>query len=265
MKKTPPLFLPQLPLLPMDRGTFFSSPTSWGIKNPERFAELMKEAQTLVAPGYYLGDNLFVWGRNLSMLEDPTFKDAWESNIQTGADQAIAWRRYILASCAHHCIQLEGDFVECGVFNGTGIKTVMDYLGGPDFPRTFWGYDTFDYHPVTGRGLGDQAEDFFETVCQRFATYPQVRLIKGLLPASFDQGLPTSVAYLHVDLNSAEGEIATLERLFDKVVPGGMVILDDYEWSGPYRAQKRVEDQWFQQRDYRVVPLPTGQGLVIKR
>ena len=49
------------------------------------------------------------------------------------------------------------------------------------------------------------------------------------------------------------------------MVPGGILILDDYEWSGYYRQQKLAEDQWFEARRYRVMPLPTGQGLVIKR
>jgi O-methyltransferase len=53
--------------------------------------------------------------------------------------------------------------------------------------------------------------------------------------------------------------------LFEKIVPGGILILDDYEWAGIYRGQKIAEDQWLQERGYRVIPLPTGQGLVIKR
>jgi hypothetical protein len=43
-----------------------------------------------------------------------------------------------------------------------------------------------------------------------------------------------------------------------------MIILDDYEWFA-YRSQKLAEDPWFDERGYRVMPLPTGQGLVIKR
>ena len=49
------------------------------------------------------------------------------------------------------------------------------------------------------------------------------------------------------------------------LVSGGMLILDDYEWSGVYRTQKAAEDPWFERRGYRVMPLPTGQGLVFKR
>lgn len=70
---------------------------------------------------------------------------------------------------------------------------------------------------------------------------------------------------LHIDLNQAPAEIAALDRLFDLIVPGGMLILDDYEWGGGYRAQKFAEDPWFDSRRYRVMPLPTGQGLVFKR
>ena len=49
---------------------------------------------------------------------------AWRS-----IDQAIAWRRYMLACAACHCVQLEGDFVECGVYQGTGVKTVVGRTG----------------------------------------------------------------------------------------------------------------------------------------
>ncbi|MGU7769496.1 tetratricopeptide repeat protein [Burkholderia sp. MR1-5-21] len=259
------IVLPQLGELPMDRIVTFSDDLSWGISNPARFNELMAEARTLVTPGYYFGDNLFTWGRNNSLFEDAAFRTAWESNIRNGADRTIAWRRYILACSAYQCVQLEGDFVECGVYQGTGIKTVMDYLGGTRFPKTFWGYDTFDYNPVQGHQFDGQQAGFFEKVQGRFAGYTQVNLVKGLLPEAFSQGMPEKVAYLHLDLNNVEGEIAVLEALFDRVVSGGMIILDDYEWSGVYRPQKKGEDQWLSARNYRVFPLPTGQGLVIKR
>ena len=257
--------LPKLPTLNLEQIVNFYTPKSWGISDPARFNALMEEAKQLVTPGFYLGDNLFTWGRNNSLFEDSEFRTAWQQNIQNDADQAIAWRRYILACAAFHCVQLPGDFVECGVYTGTGIKTVMDYLGGPSFPKIFWGYDTFDYNPVEGHSFAGQQEGFFERVQQRFESYPQVRLVKGFIPDAFSQGAPDSVAYLHIDLNNAPGELATLEKLFDRVVPGGIIVLDDYEWAGVYRKQKQAEDPWFQARGYRVFPLPTGQGLIIKR
>lgn len=256
--------LPQSGPLPMDHVINFGSHTYWGISDPQRFFALLEEARSLVSPGFYFGDNLFTWGRNNSLFHDEPFMQAWQANIQNEADRAIAWRRYILASAAHHCVQLEGDFAECGVYSGSGIKTVMDYLGGAAFPKTFWGYDTYDYNPVAGHHFDGQGDGMYDKVCARFATYPQVRLIRGLLPDSFAQGMPEKLAYLHIDLNNAAGELAALDCLFERVVPGGIVILDDYEWAC-YREQKQHEDPWFAARGYRVMPLPTGQGMVIKR
>jgi len=256
--------LPALTPAPTSEILNFRVDTSWGIADPVRFSELMSQATRLVSPGHYLGDNLFVWGRNNSLFEDQAFRKAWEANQLNSADQAIAWRRYILACAAYHCVQLPGDFVECGVYLGSGIKTVMDYIGGPQFPRTFWGYDTFDSNPTSHR-FEAQSEGLYEKVCARFADYPQARLIKGLLPDSLEGASPQEISYLHIDLNSAKYEIAVLDALFDRVVPGGIIILDDYEWAGPYREQKIAEDHWFDARRYRVFPLPTGQGIVLKR
>ncbi len=260
-----PLPLPVLNEITLEHGTNFLSHTYWGVEQRQRFAELMEEATQLVSSSYFLGDNLFTWTRNNSALEDQPFRKAWTENLQNPADEAIVWRRYILACAAYHCLHIPGDFVECGVYVGTGIKTVMDYLGGPEFPKTFWGYDTFDYNPVAGHAFEGQQEGFYEKVQERFKDYPQVRLVKGLLPDSFQGHEPDTVAFLHIDLNNVQGEVAVLEHLFDRVSPGGIIILDDYEWSGVYRPQKQAEDQWFDRRKYRIFPLPTGQGVVLKR
>ena len=112
-------------------------------------------------------------------------------------------------------------------------------------------------HPEHGPGLEAR-------VRKKFEGYHQVKIFKGNIPEVFEAQSPASIAYLHIDLNEAQAEIAALDALFERVVPGGVVILDDYEWS-PYRSQKIAEDPWFEERRYRVFPLPTGQGIVIKR
>src|SRR5207244_847818 len=56
----------------------FASGVYWGVKNPERFNELIAEAIQLVEPGYYFGDNLFTWCRNISAFDDPVFLKVWK-------------------------------------------------------------------------------------------------------------------------------------------------------------------------------------------
>jgi hypothetical protein len=88
-------------------------------------------------------------------------------------------------------------------------------------------------------------------------------VLRGRIPEILSEASPASIAYLHLDLNSAAAELAALEHLYDRIVPGGYLVLDDYGWY-PYRQQKDEEDPFFAARGTRVLELPTGQGLVIK-
>jgi O-methyltransferase len=143
---------------------------------------------------------------------------------------------------------------------------VVDYLGGTTFPCTFWGYDLFEHSPdMEHHAMADHGPGLAAEIRAKFADYKQVNIIQGEIPAVFAGQSPDRISYLHIDLNQATAEIAALDALFDRVVPAGIIILDDYEWAGVYRAQKLSEDPWFGSRGYRVMPLPTGQGLVIKR
>lgn len=263
-RRTP--HLPKLGTPPVDRVRQFFLPVFWGARNPEAVAGHFRAVADDVDPGIHFADNFFSWLRNNSMLDDEAFVHSWQENAESDSDRAIVWRRYILACAGYHCVQLDGDFVECGAYTGVGVKTVVDYLGGPQFDKDFWIYDLFEHdasmlhHSMPEHGPGLEAR-----VREKFRAYPQVRIFKGPIPDVFAGQSPKSIAYLHIDLNEAPAEIAALEVLFDRVVPGGIVILDDYEWSGAYRRQKLAEDPWFEARRYRVIPLPTGQGLVIKR
>ena len=265
MDLPPPLLLPRLtPADPTIVKNYFL-PVFWGAADPDRLVTLMREVSENVQPGFHFADNFFTWGRNNSMFEDGAFVEAWSANASTEADKAIVWRRYVLACAAFHAVQLDGDFVECGCYRGTGIKTVVDYLGGTAFPRNFWGYDLFDHSPgMEHHAMLEHGPGLVDEVRLKFAAYPQVRIVQGEIPGSLSES-PDRIAYLHIDLNQAPAEIAALEVLFDRIVPGGIVILDDYEWAMAYRRQKLLEDPWFEARSYRVMPLPTGQGLVIKR
>ena len=84
------------------------------------------------------------------------------------------------------------------------------------------------------------------------------------MPGSFEKNIPEKLAFVHMDLNSAETEMSLLNLFFDKLVPGGILILDDYGTMG-YENQYSQEKEFFNERGYSVVELPTGGGLVIKR
>ena len=258
--------LPKLTTPDLNTVKNFFFPMFWGTSDPQAVTRSIEATVPHLMRGMHFADNFLTWGRNNSMFDDSEFVTAWQSNAETDADRAIVWRRYVLACAGYHCVQLEGDFVECGAYTGVGMKTVIDYLGGTEFGKTFWGYDLFEHEASMAHHAMDQhGPGLYDKVRAKFVDYSRVNLVKGEIPQVFDGNSPRKIAYLHIDLNEAPAEIATLDCLFDRVVPSGMVILDDYEWAGVYRSQKLAEDPWFEARGYRVMPLPTGQGLVFKR
>lgn len=256
--------LPQLSDLPLDRILNFSSPIFSGVENTDRLNQLLDEAKTLIGPGFYQGDNFFAWFRNNSALEDERFVAIFQENALNEFEKAILWRLYIQVCAASHCIHLNGDFVECGVSLGTEIRNIVSYLGGKKFPKIFWAYDDFDLDVDIPSELSEVI-DRKKLVMQRLVEFPQVKIIPGPMMQSLEAGSKQAIAYLHLSLVDAKMELAALECLFDRVVPGGIILLNSYEWSGSHREHKKLEDQWLSKKCYRVFPLPTGQGLVIKR
>src|SRR5438270_272975 len=58
-------------------------------------------------------------------------------------------------------------------------------------------------------------------------------------------------------------EWAALDRLWDRIVSGGIVLLDDFGWA-PQLPQTIGQLDFFRERGHEVLELPTGQGMVIK-
>lgn len=65
-------------------------------------------------------------------------------------------------------------------------------------------------------------------------------------------------------MNNAKAEISAIEYLWDKLVSGGVVVLDDYAYGEDFRAQKEAWDRFSVDNGFEILSLPTGQGLIIK-
>lgn len=191
---------------------------------------------------------------------------------------SIAWRLHTLVWAAQNALKLPGDFVECGVFKGDFSWVITEMLDFGTQHKTLFLYDSFEgFSPICSSASDfPEAPDFYakanryyraanlhEDVIQRFADYPNVRIIKGFIPESLAGTAPASIAFLHIDLNSPAAETAALDALFDRVTSGGYIVFDDYGWYLA-RKQKTAIDDFFTPRGYTVLELPTGQGLVIK-
>ena len=241
------------------RGIFF------GVPNPNTFALAMQGVISQVpGNGVFASDNLFAFGRNLGFLDDERFMAAMERHAQSDMERSAIWRAYVLCWAAKRATRLAGDIVECGCGKGTSAHIVADYVGLESNPKQMYLYDVFGQGQEPGDNSGPEQDDpLFDEVRERFSAYPNVRVIKGAVPKSFEQGAPEKIGFLHIDMNNAAAEIGALEQLYDRVEMGAVIVLNDYGWR-VYRDQKLAEDRFFDRIGQQVLEIPTGQGILIK-
>lgn len=229
----------------------------------------------------YRGDGLGTKNKSLKFLEeDKNFISAWAGTskhiYQTTGTKApdVRWRAHMAIWAAKNGLNLEGDFVECGVHSGIFSNMICRYLDFGSTNKKFWLFDTWSGVPMEGLSVEEKAvadgynkayhqKDIFEAVTEEFAQFKNCHLIRGELPKSLDDADIKKVSYLSIDLNNATYEKACIENLWPKLVPGALILLDDYNFKS-CRLQQDMWDEFAASKNTMVASLPTGQGLIIK-
>lgn len=214
---------------------------------------------------WFIADNLMTYGHTAGFRRDPRFAAAVMAARPKPMELALAWRTHTLCWAAQSCLALDGDYVECGTYEGYSMDVVLRYLHG--LPgRRCWFYDLFNPTGLAGEGkpLPEHSPALHGRVVDRFAPWPNVTVTRGKVPDVLARVAPDRIAFLHIDMNNADAERGAMEVLFDRLAVGGMVVFDDYGWTG-YQGQKQVADDFAAGQGLSVLELPTGQGLLVKR
>jgi len=218
---------------------------------------------------------------NHEFVDDPRFEAAYQRGLAAalGLEYLGPWRMHVGLWAATHALALAGDFVECGVNRGVMSSAIMHYLDWNRQNRRFFLLDTFaglDVEQLTegerARGAADANHEFLssgryvsgvESVRRNFAEWNNVHIVVGKIPETLAEVDADKVAYLHLDLNSTRPEVQALEHFWPLLVPGAVVLLDDYAYDG-YRDSKLGMDGFARAHAVAIASLPTGQGLLIK-
>lgn len=193
-------------------------------------------------------------------------------------DFILYYRRVNLAKFLAHVdifkmtLGLPGAIVECGVFKGVSLlsfaKMVEVYCPGDTLKRII-GFDTFQGFP----GLADQdgppnerrgklaggwnSSDFFPVlkelvdIAQADSMIPRfkrIELVQGdvskTVPEYVEKNPGLRISLLHLDLDLYEPTLAALEHLYPLVVPGGVVLLDEYAMEA-FPGESAAFDEYF--------------------
>lgn len=127
---------------------------------------------------------------------------------------------------------LEGDIAEVGVYKGG----VAYYLSKLSHGKRVFLFDTFEGIPMSGEfdkhPIGDFSDTDYEEVKQYFTDNPKATLVKGIFPASSIGTIQDydKFSFVHLDADQYQSTLDSLNFFYDKMVVGGVIILDDYHY-----------------------------------
>ncbi len=149
--------------------------------------------------------------------------------------------------------RLDGAFVECGTYKGGSAAVLISRAG----ERDVWLFDSWEGCPepspydVDKNGHRGNAgefhsseEDVVELLAKLGPFVARVHRVKGW----FEETVPVSVgaigpiALLHLDGDWYESTKACLNGLYSLLLPGGLLVIDDY---GYWEGCRRAVDEFF--------------------
>lgn len=223
----------------------------------------------------YSNDLLYTY-HNADFIKTPRFEQVYKEVKEIGGhlldNYDIQWRIHVITWFANHVKHLDGDFVDCGVNTGFCPMAVIRYTEFEKLKKKYFLFDTFygmderfsspqemDRHKKLGYGKNDE---LYKEVEERFSPW-DVEIVKGAIPETLTKPDIKQVAYLSVDMNAVLPEIEALNFFWDKMVRGGVIVLDDYGYPGS-EAQKKAHDEFARSKGVEVMSLPTCQGVIMK-
>lgn len=212
---------------------------------------------------------------NCSFLKNENFLRSYNRGKKThGLDYEMPFRAHQSIWCANNTYELEGDFVEFGTGKGFTMTCVLESLDKwNESNKKMWLFDTFKPAVVDQEGNqnGKKKCKFYaenlESVKKNFAEWSNINFIEGKLPGTFKDILEKkeikNISFLHVDLNYPSVEFQCLEYAWPILSKGGIILFDDYAYSGFEKSYKLMND-FAKKNNKLILTTPSGQGILIK-
>jgi O-methyltransferase len=157
---------------------------------------------------------------------------------------------YLLQQLCRQTLELEGDILEAGCGSGGSSRLMLDCLLRQTVQKRLWLLDTFaGYQKIDRDHDGSHVQinqcrhNSYEDVKRLLANDSvAVNLIKGLIPATLADVKTNKICFAHIDVNLYEPTLAATEFCLRRLVPGGIMVFDDYCWPATYSARKAIDE-----------------------
>jgi hypothetical protein len=200
------------------------------------------------------------------------------------AENVIAQKRtrldfeklYMLRQAVLNVARLSGSgtsMAEVGVYKGGGtyfIASVVDQVF-EEKPRIH-AFDTFEGHAPEDispdldgpHGPTKFADTSYEDVKAYLSAFPNVLVHKGRFEDRMDEVSGESFSFVHLDVDLYAPTRSCLDYFSDSLLPGGIIMVDDYGYKTCLGAKKAVDSFVSERDNFIKFHLETGQCLLIR-
>lgn len=140
---------------------------------------------------------------------------------------------------------------ECGVYKGGSALLLAEVIRRSERPIPLRLFDTFCGMPFAGpldtHQPGEFADTSLEAVAAKFVGYHDVRFHVGVMPYTFEKCSADVIGLAFLDVDQERSMRECLEFIWPRMIPGGIVVIDDYGWKN-CQGVKPVVDEFFATR-----------------
>ena len=165
---------------------------------------------------------------------------------------------------------IKGDIVEIGVFKGGSIMSMIISNQILNDNRTFYLYDTFEgmTEPNELDTISSTNQHFNEVKNEHFMCECSIELVKNNInKLNYDTNMikyikgditknsifPDSISILRLDTDFYVSTKYELDYFYNRVTPGGIVIIDDY---GYWNGARKATDEFLSDKPYiKLIPI----------
>jgi Macrocin-O-methyltransferase (TylF) len=211
----------------------------------------------------------------VSVLTLPDFADAFrhENDFYLSSDVSRIGKLLAHYEFFRRTVELPGAIVECGVFKGASLvrwATFRQLFGGAH-SKPILGFDVFGHFPETecpadkpvrerfieAAGNESISVDQLEEVLEQKGVGQNIELVKGdittTVPKHVEAHPELAVSLLNLDTDIYEPAVTILEQLWPRLVPGGILLLDDF---GVFPGETAAVNEFFADRPVKLQKLP---------
>lgn len=215
---------------------------------------------------------------------DAAYDQFYQDGLLATGNSLIPLRRrerfYSLVCLLRKALPLQGLVAECGCFRGLSSYLLCRSLKLADADFDGRGYRIFDsfqglseLQPEDAISDSDPEADRLRLNSQpgRFAAsldivkaslsaFPNIEFFPGWIPKAFPDECNTRYRFVHVDVDVYQPTRDCLDYFYPRLVPGGMIVSDDYNWPG---ARKAIND-FCARAGVALVVTPEQQACIVR-